>query len=178
MPLNGHQSVYKTTTTSATGDYSYPDNGYLARTISPGCCSGSRKRQQILLVAGSVICLAISVLLFVLGVSGRSVTVLVFVVILSVILLASSIYLFTLYLRTKGHCNLPCWPNRAAIISRTLMEEPETPVQSVIVSGDDPSVREVVLDEKINLMEAEDEAGERITKSQPKIVLMDVGSAT
>ena len=58
------------------------------------------------------------------------------------------------------------------------MEEPETPVQSVIVSGDDPSVREVVLDEKINLMEAEDEAGERITKSQPKIVLMDVGSAT
>ena len=87
--------------------------------------------------------------------------------------------LFVIYLRNTGRVNLPCWPSRAARISRTLIgDHGGSSIRSgnqVMTVTDEESGGGTALnrEERIKLMESDNLDAEKIAQSEPKIVFMD-----
>ena len=92
--------------------------------------------------------------------------------------------LFVFYLRAIGRLNLPCWPSRAARITRTLIPSEDPAFFSADVVGPKRSSTEMTLvvensapaaqlhAERSKLIEESDTAeAEKIGDSRPKIVL-------
>ncbi len=187
MPLNSHQPVYKATTTvsgGGNGDY-YPvegglstgdKGGYLARTLEPGCCNQSKRKLQCITLTGAIACLLGGGFLMILVVSsaGGSEGLVALTVLFALTLMSVGVGLLVFYQRREGRCNLPCWPSRAAVLSRDLNvanafpEVPRSGTQVTLV--DKPNVSSSG-DERLKLMEDDNVAAVKIQQSKPKLVI-------
>lgn len=97
-------------------------------------------------------------------------------VLFALTLISAGVGLLVFYQRREGRCNLPCWPSRAAVLSRDLNvanaypEVPRSGTQVTLVEK--PNVSSGGGDERLKLMEADDNvAAVKIQQSGPKLVI-------
>lgn len=124
-------------------------------------------------MTSSLMCWVCGIVVMALGLSGSGGAIIVLLVALSLVLIVVGIGLFSMYLRMQGHCNLPCWPTRAAQFSQSLVEINPVPgsqtTASTTRSGTQMTLAEES-EERFILMETDSTDAERIMESKPKIV--------
>jgi len=109
--------VYKSTTT--TPRYDELTN---ARHSSFGCCRGRKRRLQAAALFGGAVALATGgALAGVAAASNASGGAFALLFVLALGLICAGVGLVIQHLRSTGRVNLPCWPNRAAVLSRNLV---------------------------------------------------------
>ena len=172
-----NNNVYKPTTTS-------PENrGYLTEHSSSAvCCTcgggGRKRRLQCLLLGGAIAATGVGIVCVVLGGAAAGTATGGFLLLLGLALIVGGAALFVFFLRAQGRCNFAFWPNRAARLSATLINEDDgvsrsaAQITMAAAAADegDPSFK---TEERTKLMEADNIEAEKIAQSSPKVVLMD-----
>jgi hypothetical protein len=157
-----------------------PFSYYTTHSTFLGLVSGRKKRIQYLVLFFSIFSIICGIVLLGVGCSSGSHG---FLAGLFLFLLLGTVGggLFVFYLRAIGRLNLPCWPSRAARISKTLIQSGDDPAASAATRR---SATQLTLAESVNsvnsvsherskLMEEEDTIeADKIAESGPKIVLI------
>ncbi len=120
--------------------------------------------------------------------AGRAAGTTALATLLAVALCVGGAALLVLHMRTRGRCNLPCWPSRAARLSRHLIEgegggggmppysPPRSATETTLATEEGVSPSSMAAgkaDERVRLMESSDNAdADRIADSAPRVVLM------